>query len=66
MTDAEKEEWALRQVNLIGVTPAQGGTYREMLDAARRGWPAWRIAQAWALQPELIYRLGGPAPTTNN
>jgi hypothetical protein len=59
--DEIRVEWARHQMRLLSVTPDATG-YDEMFDAALRGFPAWRIAQAWNLGSDLIYRLGGPAP----
>ena len=56
---AEREAWAHLQLAYIGWREGDA-QYRDALDAARRGWPAWRIAQAWQLSPALIERLGGP------
>ncbi len=52
---------ALLVVKTLGVTEADWCFY-EILSAAGRGWPAWRIAQAYKLSPDLIQKLGGPAP----
>jgi FlaA1/EpsC-like NDP-sugar epimerase len=54
------KEQAEREIALIGLRPGDL-LYDKMLSAAERGWPAWRIAQAHQLSPDLIYRLGGPA-----
>jgi hypothetical protein len=32
------------------------------VEIAMRGWPAWRIAQHFRLNPDLIHELGGPVP----
>ena len=55
-------EAAIEEVTRIGVRPGEP-EFEKMVDASMRGWPAWRIAQAFNLSPALIHRLGGPAPT---
>jgi len=57
----EREEFAQHQMLLLGIPPGEAA-YEGMLDAARRGWPAWRIAQAYLLSPATVHALGGPEP----
>lgn len=63
MTPEQREEYAHKQVARIGNKPGNP-PHEEMLDMGRRGWPAWRIAQAYDLSPALIYELGDPRPPT--
>ena len=55
----EREAWARKQVALMGLVDG-GPHYDDALDAARRGFPAWRIAQSFGCGRDLIERLGGP------
>lgn len=49
------------EVKRIGLT-TMALHWEEAVQIAMRGWPAWRIAEFYQLSPELIYKLGGPAP----
>lgn len=53
-------EEAEKEIDRLGITMA---LHRfEAVEMSVRGWPAWRIAQYYNLEPELIHRLGGPVP----
>lgn len=51
-----RDSWARRQVAKVGV-PEGHSEYAKMLDAARSGWSALRIAQVWGAPEALIERL---------
>jgi hypothetical protein len=42
----EREAWAREQIALLGLVDG-GPNHDDALDAARRGFPAWRIAQSF-------------------
>jgi hypothetical protein len=52
-----REAWAREQIKLLGI---ERHPFHDIyLDAARRGFPAWRIAQNMQCEPGLVERLGG-------
>lgn len=55
----EREAWAQRQIDLLGIRDHHA-FFDIYLDAARRGFPAWRIAQQMQCAPGMVERLGGP------
>lgn len=56
--------WIEHQMDLLAIKLGDPG-YEKMLDAAKRGWPAWRLAQAYGFPDDTIHRLGGPPPRTH-
>ncbi len=62
MTERDRQAWANEQVALLGLEQSHP-LHKFALQAAERGWPAWRIAQTLRLDESLIEKLGGPART---
>lgn len=54
----EREAWAQHQIDLLGIR--KHPFFEIYLDAARRGFPAWRIAQNMQCPPGIVEHLGGP------
>jgi len=63
MTEADiRAQWTARQIELLGLNPGDK-KYPEALQAAERGWAAWRIARELGMDPATVEHLGGPART---
>lgn len=56
MRTREEAEHEAARIGLRDGDPA----FETAVEAAMRGWSAWRIAQHLNCSPELIHKLGGP------